>query len=424
MTGTELAQRLWLLVPDINAYDKMILERIICKGTDAYESGELARIILRHADQVLRDPAPERRAIPVDCQTRIAARLTDLATPGIQDGVGRGMLALVCDPENQKWLEDIGRLIEDYPDVFLRDAAPVPEAVLYPCSHLSGSWWHEGEVIRLRLGVRNCPACTPQPGDVVAEAEAQDGYRIVLRKPWDDALIWNWYGAEGHVYGGPFSAPKFAIYEREKAGWRITRYPPGWPVADVVPPAGPDPNAGSTAATDTERIGDCLGAGRLEPFAVPGEGVWRALDAGTNQDDHAQPAPEAVDLLGLIGDLADALVWASGSSDFAPEGKAHKGWLKVANGPLAEALNLTHLRFGTDTESAPPTLPREVWAGDTDDGRYRIVQNGVAGFLLQKEKAVQTWVPVEVMSFRGTSVIQALAARIVALQDAQEVRHA
>jgi hypothetical protein len=31
----------------------------------------------------------------------------------------------------------------------------------------------------------------------------------------------------------------------------------------------------------------------------------------------------------LLRDAADALLWCSGSNDFAPEGRAHAGWLKV-----------------------------------------------------------------------------------------------
>jgi hypothetical protein len=36
-----------------------------------------------------------------------------------------------------------------------------------------------------------------------------------------------------------------------------------------------------------------------------------------------------------IDSLRDALLWCGGSSDFAPEGKAHAGWLKIV-GPLFE----------------------------------------------------------------------------------------
>ena len=32
----------------------------------------------------------------------------------------------------------------------------------------------------------------------------------------------------------------------------------------------------------------------------------------------------------LIGLLLEALIWCSGFDDFAPGGKAHAGWLKVA----------------------------------------------------------------------------------------------
>ena len=38
----------------------------------------------------------------------------------------------------------------------------------------------------------------------------------------------------------------------------------------------------------------------------------------------------------LIGKLLEALIWCSSSDDFAPGGKAHIGWLKVAQ-PLIDA---------------------------------------------------------------------------------------
>lgn len=40
-------------------------------------------------------------------------------------------------------------------------------------------------------------------------------------------------------------------------------------------------------------------------------------------------------------ELVDAVIWMSGSDDFAPNGKAHTGWIRVREGVLAKALKET-----------------------------------------------------------------------------------
>ena len=41
-----------------------------------------------------------------------------------------------------------------------------------------------------------------------------------------------------------------------------------------------------------------------------------------------------------LGACQEALVWASGSADFGPGGKARKGWLKLARPAIEKAARL------------------------------------------------------------------------------------
>jgi hypothetical protein len=52
-----------------------------------------------------------------------------------------------------------------------------------------------------------------------------------------------------------------------------------------------------------------------------------------------------------VAELRDALIWCSGSADFGPGGKAHKGWVKKCR-PLLDRLALPPK--GVKIESTKP----------------------------------------------------------------------
>jgi hypothetical protein len=62
----------------------------------------------------------------------------------------------------------------------------------------------------------------------------------------------------------------------------------------------------------------------------------------------------------LIGALADALVWCSGSYDFAPEGKAGDGWANFALPRLNRALAWLQKNGGSCRPEAGPTRLRTM----------------------------------------------------------------
>jgi len=58
----------------------------------------------------------------------------------------------------------------------------------------------------------------------------------------------------------------------------------------------------------------------------------------TNNNDLIEDNSRVPEDTELISALTDALIWASGSADFSPGGKARIGWLKVAQPALDAAL--------------------------------------------------------------------------------------
>ena len=82
-------------------------------------------------------------------------------------------------------------------------------------------------------------------------------------------------------------------------------------------------------------------------------GPWRWFaDGDGNPDWHIQqetnpfrcvainiPTEQDARLIAAAPELLEALMWCSGSGDFAPGGRAHKGWLKLGRPAIEKALD-------------------------------------------------------------------------------------
>lgn len=89
-----------------------------------------------------------------------------------------------------------------------------------------------------------------------------------------------------------------------------------------------------------------LSAGKLKVELASSESnlekVKQVMDAAMEQScrQFAKMQTELDQLRRLVRELADGLIWMSGSSDFAPEGKAHKGFVDTIRPLLDRASGL------------------------------------------------------------------------------------
>lgn len=65
-----------------------------------------------------------------------------------------------------------------------------------------------------------------------------------------------------------------------------------------------------------------------------------SLDRKGTRQTELNLAGDVLALAALADKLLDAVIWMSGSRDFAPEGEAHEGWIKVREGTVKPALKM------------------------------------------------------------------------------------